>query len=70
MPAGGRQEFTYTFAEELHPQELRLGLVAFLQNSEGAMFTKMVFNETVSVVEAPVSFFDPQMYVHPFTHIK
>ena len=28
------------------------------------MYTQMVYNETVSVVEAPMSFFDPQMYVY------
>ncbi|KAI6900760.1 hypothetical protein KC355_g19653, partial [Hortaea werneckii] len=27
----------------------------------GNVFTKMVYNETVSVVEAPMSFFDPQI---------
>lgn len=27
-----------------------------LQNAEGAVFTKMVYNETVSVVEAPLRY--------------
>lgn len=63
IPAGEKETLTYSFATELHPQDLRLSLAAVFQNSEGSVFTKMVYNETVSIVEAPVSFFDPQMYV-------
>jgi len=62
VPAGERETITYAFATEMHPQDLRLSIAAVLQNSEGSVFTKMVYNETVSVVEAPVSIFDPQMY--------
>lgn len=61
IPAGEAETVPYSFATELHPQDLTLNLVALLQNSEGAVFTKQVFNETVSVVEAPMSIFDPQM---------
>lgn len=62
IPAGESETITYTFAQELHPQELRLNLAAVLQNTEGKVFTKMIYNETVTVVEAPMSIFDPQMY--------
>ncbi len=61
IPAGESESVTYSFATELHPQDLRLNIAAILQNTEGAVFTKMVYNETVSVVEAPMSIFDPQM---------
>lgn len=61
IPAGEKQSFTYAFATELHPQDLRLNIAVILQNSEGAVFSKVAFNETVTVVEAPVSIFDPQM---------
>jgi len=61
VPAGERETITYAFATEMHPQDLRLSIAAVLQNSEGSVFTKMVYNETVSVVEAPVSIFDPQI---------
>lgn len=64
IPAGEKESVTYTFATEFHPQDLRLNLAAVLQDGEGNVFTKMVYNETVSVVEAPMSIFDPQMYVH------
>jgi hypothetical protein len=61
IPAGEQETLTYTFATEMHPQNVKLNLAAVLQNSEGTVFTKMVYNETVSVVEAPMSIFDPQM---------
>ena len=61
IPAGEADTFTYAFATELHPQDLRLNIAAILQNNEGAVFTKVVYNETVTVVEAPMSIFDPQM---------
>lgn len=63
IPAGESESLTYSFATELHPQDLNLALVMMLQNAENQIFTKVVYNETVSVVEAPVSIFDPQMYV-------
>lgn len=64
IPAGEKETLTYSFATEMHPQDLRLSIAAVLQNEAGSVFTKMVYNETVSVVEAPMSIFDPQMYVH------
>ena len=70
IPAGESESVTYSFATEMHPQDLRLSLAAVLQNSEGAFFTKMVFNETVSIVEAPMSIFDPQMYLPHNTPYK
>ena len=72
VPAGERASVTYTFATEMHPQDVTLNIAAVLQNAEGAVFTKMVYNETVSVVEAPISIFDPQVYVQspPFLAIS
>lgn len=63
IPAGASESITYSFATELHPQDLTLALMAILQSSEGGIYSNMLFNETVSIVEAPVSLFDPQMYV-------
>jgi hypothetical protein len=66
IPAGAEETVPYTFTTELHPQNLRLQLVTVLKDNKGALYTVPVYNETVSVVEAPTSFFDPQMYVlHP-----
>ncbi|KAM0722120.1 hypothetical protein Q7P37_001561 [Cladosporium fusiforme] len=61
IPAGERESLTYSFATEMHPQDLRLNLAAVLQSSAGQVYTRQIYNETVSVVEAPVSFFDPQI---------
>lgn len=61
IPAGSKETITYTFTNEMHPQDLRLNLAAVLQNQAGNVFTKQVYNETVSIVEAPMSFFDPQV---------
>lgn len=61
IPAGESETLTYAFATDMHPQNLRLSLVGVLQNREGSVFSKVVYNETVSVVEAPMSFLDPQM---------
>ena len=61
IPAGEKESLTYSFATEMHPQDLTLSLVSVLSNGEGQFFTMQAFNDTVSVVEAPTSIFDPQM---------
>ncbi|QDS77273.1 hypothetical protein FKW77_003914 [Venturia effusa] len=60
VPAGTNQSLTYNFAQELYPQHLRLLLGAVVEKGENA-FQIPVFNSTVAVVEAPVSFLDPQI---------
>ena len=60
--AGAKDSLTYSFSTELHPQDLRLQLIAILTKGKKGFFTVSAYNETVSVVEAPVSIFDPQMY--------
>ena len=61
IPAGQSDSISYHFATELHPQDLKLNLAAVITNSEGTPYTLQAFNETVSVVEADTSIFDPQM---------
>lgn len=61
IPAGTQETLPYFFSTELHPQDLRLQLMTVLKDSNNALFTVPVYNETVSIVEAPTSFFDPQM---------
>jgi hypothetical protein len=65
IPAGEEETIPYSFTTELHPRDLRLQLVAVLKDSKNNFFSVPVYNETVSIVEAPTSFFDPQMYAHP-----
>lgn len=61
IPAGEQESLTYSFATEMHPQDLTLSLAAVFQNAEGQIFTQQFYNETISIVEAPTSIFDPQM---------
>ena len=61
IPAGESESLSYSFATDLHPQDLKLNLAAVITNSEGTPYTVQAFNETVSVVEADTSIFDPQM---------
>ncbi|KAF1357434.1 hypothetical protein EJ07DRAFT_128876 [Lizonia empirigonia] len=61
IPAGAEETVPYTFTTELHPQDLRLQLIAVLKNSENAVFTVAAYNETVSIVERPTSILDPQI---------
>jgi hypothetical protein len=65
IPAGGKESLSYSFATELHPQDLRLNLATVLSNGAGKFFTVQVYNETVSIVEQDTSIFDPQMWVEP-----
>ncbi|KAK3213725.1 hypothetical protein GRF29_28g744812 [Pseudopithomyces chartarum] len=61
IPAGEEQTLTYSFATEMHPQDVRLQLVAVLQDKKNNLFTLSAYNETVTIVEAPTSIFDPQI---------
>ena len=61
IPAGESESLSYSFTTDLHPQDMKLNLAAVITNSEGTPYTVQAFNETVSVVEADSSIFDPQM---------
>lgn len=61
VPAGQRESISYSFATEMHPQDVRLNLAAILSDSEGKFYNVQAFNGTVSVVEPETSIFDPQM---------
>ena len=61
IPAGASRDLGYRFATEMHPQDVRLHLIAVVKDANDAYYTLSAYNETVSVVEAPLSIFDPQM---------
>ncbi|KAF2205664.1 hypothetical protein GQ43DRAFT_436797 [Delitschia confertaspora ATCC 74209] len=61
IPAGESETVPYSFSTEMHPQDVRLQLVAILKDSKNAFHSLSAYNETVSVVEAPTSIFDPQI---------
>jgi hypothetical protein len=60
VPASTNQSVTFNFAQELHPQDLRLLITAIVDKGE-QQFQIVAFNQTVTVVEAPISLLDPQM---------
>jgi len=60
VPSGTNQSLTFNFATELHPQDMRLLLAAVVDRA-GNAFQLPAFNGTVTIVEAPISIFDPQI---------
>lgn len=61
IAAGQSESLSYSFATEMHPQDLRLGLTSVVSDGKGGFFTLPAFNGTVSIVEPETSIFDPQM---------
>ncbi|TVY50331.1 Increased recombination centers protein 22 [Lachnellula cervina] len=61
IPAGEKLTLPYTFTADLNPQDLRLNLMAVVMSKAGEVYQVQAFNETVSVVEAATSIFDPQI---------
>lgn len=61
IPAGEKQSLPFAFTTDLHPQDLRLNLIAVVTSQAGNVYQVQAFNETVSVVEPATSIFDPQM---------
>ncbi|KAH8679587.1 hypothetical protein BGZ60DRAFT_234091 [Tricladium varicosporioides] len=61
IPAGEKQTLPFTFTNDLNPGELRLNLIAVVTSKAGAVYQVQAYNETVSVVEAATSIFDPQI---------
>lgn len=64
IPAGEKQSLPFTFTTDLHPQELRLNLIAVVASAAGEIYQVQAYNETVTVVEPATSIFDPQMYAN------
>lgn len=69
IPPKTKETLTYAFSTVMHPQDLTLELKTVIARGQ-SMFTLTVFRETVAVVEAPVSIFDPQMYVFAHLHVS
>ncbi|KAH8598163.1 hypothetical protein B0O99DRAFT_506487 [Bisporella sp. PMI_857] len=61
IPAGEKQTLPYSFTTELNPQELQLSIVAVITSSKGDVYQIQAYNGTVSVVDAALSIFDPQV---------
>lgn len=61
IPAGQKEELSYNFVNEMHPQEVRLTLSSVVSDSEGRFYNVPTHNGTVSIVEPETSIFDPHM---------
>ncbi|PWY79101.1 translocon-associated protein, alpha subunit [Aspergillus eucalypticola CBS 122712] len=61
IPAGQQESVSYSFATEMHPQDLLLTLASVISDTNGNLFTLYAYNSTVSVVEPETSIFDPQI---------
>ncbi|KAJ5106692.1 hypothetical protein N7456_003367 [Penicillium angulare] len=61
IPANSKESVSYSFATEMHPQDLRLQIAAIMADSEGKFFSVQAFDGSVSVVEPETSIFDPQI---------
>lgn len=62
VPAGETKELPFSFALDMQPQDVRVQLTAVVMNDKGEIFQVQAADEVAAVVEAPTSFFDPQMY--------
>lgn len=61
VTAGETKTVPFSFSLDMHPQDVRLRLVAVLSNEKGHVFQYNAFDGETSIVEAPTSFLDPQM---------
>ncbi|KAI0408254.1 hypothetical protein F4802DRAFT_459171 [Xylaria palmicola] len=61
IPAGEKQSLPYSFVLDMQPQDVRLNLIGVIMGASNQIFTVGVFDEVVSIVEAPTSFLDPQI---------
>jgi len=61
IPPGEKQSLPFSFVLDMQPQDVRLHLVGVVMSGDNKIFSVGVHDEVVSIVEAPTSFFDPQM---------
>jgi len=64
IASGEKETVPFNFVTDMHPQELRLNLVAVVGDQENMFYTFQAFNGTVNIVEPNTSIFDPQMSVY------
>lgn len=67
---GEKKAVPFDFALDMQPQDVKLQLTAVVAGSKGDIYQVQAFNDMASIVEAPTSFLDPQMYVNCSTCIS
>lgn len=60
---GETRELPFPFVQDMQPQDVFLDVIAVLRNSNNQIFQVKAHTGLASIVEAPISVFDPQMYV-------
>lgn len=61
IEAGETRSFTYSFALDMQPQDVKLELAAVVSNAKGDIYQLVAHDGVVAIVEAPTSFLDPQI---------
>ncbi|KAI1395398.1 hypothetical protein F4819DRAFT_478548 [Hypoxylon fuscum] len=61
IPAGEKASLPYSFVLDMQPQDVRLQLVGVVSNAANQIYQVGVYDQTVSIVEAPTSILDPQI---------
>lgn len=61
IPPGEKQSVPYSFVLDMLPQDVRLQLTGVIVTAAQNIYQVEVYNDVVSIVEAPTSIFDPQM---------
>ncbi|KAI1312777.1 hypothetical protein F5Y03DRAFT_199107 [Xylaria venustula] len=61
IPAGEKQSLPYTFVLDMQPQDVRLHIIGVILGASNQIFSVGIYDEVVSIVEAPTSLFDPQI---------
>ncbi|KAI2643527.1 hypothetical protein GGS21DRAFT_486048 [Xylaria nigripes] len=58
---GEKQSLPYSFVLDMQPQDVRLHLIGVIMSGSNQIFSIGVYDEVVSIIEAPTSLLDPQI---------
>jgi hypothetical protein len=61
VDAGAKHIVPFTFALDMHPQDVQINLLAVVSNEEGKVFQLPAHMGPASIVDPPSSILDPQM---------
>lgn len=61
LAPGEKVSLPYSFAVDMFPQDVEVRLLAVASNSAGGVYQLQIGTNAASVVDPPISIFDPQM---------